>query len=97
MINPSNFPPISRQPNRVQNKKTQMTILMVINNKIIANPEERNSNIDYDQSKPKSKMPHPLTYTNTYNHISLCVYTLGVTMQIHEAKYNESKIVMGKV
>ena len=77
--------------------KTQMTILIVINNKIIAKPEERKSNIDYDQSKPKSKMPHPLTYTNTYNHVSLCVYTLGVSMQIHEAKYNESKIVMGKV
>ena len=74
-----------------------MTILIVINNKIIAKPEERKSNIDYDQSKPKSKMPHPLTYTNTYNHVSLCVYTLGVTTQIHEAKYNESKIVMGKV
>lgn len=41
--------------------KTQMTILIVINNKIIANPEERKSNIDYDQSKPKSKMAHPLT------------------------------------
>lgn len=74
--------------------KTQMTILIVINNKIIANPEERKSNIDYDQSKPKSKMAHPLTCTNTYNHVSLCVYILGVTMQIHEQNSYKQSLMM---
>lgn len=71
-----------------------MTILIVINNKIIANPEERKSNIDYDQSKPKSKMAHPLTCTNTYNHVSLCVYILGVTMQIPEQNSYKQSLMM---